>query len=84
MAMRSIDEVTKLGRAALVAALGAEDAERFIAHCRATVSAGARAADARADKTASDAAEPIPPMSVDDAHDAIRDMHDPLDQQHML
>jgi hypothetical protein len=74
--MRSLKEVTDIGVRALVDALGKEDAQRFLAQFRPRDGAPHGDVDA-------DAAE-LPPMTLEEAHEVIRDMHDPMDQQHML
>lgn len=74
--MRSMKEVNEIGIRALVTALGKDDARRFLAQFR---NDGAQRSDAD-----TDAADELPSLTIDQAHETIRDMHDPMEQQHML
>jgi hypothetical protein len=69
-------EINDIGVRALVDALGAEDARRFLGQF-----ASSRSAAARADET-SDA--DLPSLDVEESHETIRDMQDPMQQQHLL
>lgn len=86
--MRSMKEINDAGIRALVATLGKEDAQRFLAQFRhGPAPAASGTAFTRADAPAT--SEPadhddLPPMTVEEAHEAIRDMHDPIEQQHLL
>jgi len=88
--MRSMKEINDAGIRALVAVLGKEDAQRFLAQFRQSPApAAAGTAFTRADAPPSDEAaaaahDDLPPMTVEEAHEAIRDMHDPIEQQHLL
>ena len=73
--MRSMKEINDIGVRALVDALGKEDALKFLRQFRA----------AAADKPDADEPAPeLPSMTIDEAHNTIRDMHDPIEQQHLL
>jgi hypothetical protein len=78
--MRSMKQVNDIGVRALVDALGKEDAQRFFAQFG-SATATASAASPRDERVAD---ESIPPMTIEEAHQTIRDLQDPMDQQHML
>jgi hypothetical protein len=71
---RTQQEINDIGFGALVAALGREDAIRFIRQF---------GAPARQEETIEDPAY-LPPMTAEEAHERIRDMQDPQDQASML
>lgn len=76
--MRSLREVNDIGVRALVDALGAEDAKRFMAQFRSAADAAQVAGDEPGD------AQELPAMTIDESHETMRDMHDPMQQQHLL
>jgi len=76
--MRSLREINDIGVRALVDALGAEDAKRFMAQFRPPEGAAPAAGNQPAD------AQELPSLTVDESHETMRDMHDPMQQQHLL
>jgi hypothetical protein len=74
MAIRTQDEINEIGFRALVAALGREDAIRFVR--------GIAARPTRSDEPGAN--EVLPPWDADEAHERIMDMHGPSDQAAML
>ena len=76
--MRSLREINDIGVRALVDALGAEDAKRFMAQFRQSEGTASAASSVPAD------AQELPSLTVDESHETMRDMHDPMQQQHLL
>lgn len=76
--MRSMKEINDIGVRALVDALGREDAQRFLTQFRSSEATGSTRA-----ATSADASE-LPPLTIEEAHETIRDMQDPLNQQQRL
>ena len=74
MATRTQDEINDIGFKALVAALGKEDAIRFVRGI----------AGPRTPGTKPEEAEVLPPWEADEAHEQIMDMHGPSDQAALL
>ena len=72
---RTQQEINDIGFGALVNALGREDAMLFIRQFRIPAAPGVEASD-----------DPghLPPMSVEEAHEKIRDMQEPQDQVSLL
>ncbi len=77
MARRTQQEINDAGFQALVRELGKEDALRFIRGI-----SGTRLADSRA--SADDDPDPLPPMTPDQIHTRIMDMHEPDNQASLL
>jgi hypothetical protein len=75
--MRTLKEITDIGVRALVDALGKEDAQRFLAQFRASSAATAGSGEPGDPKE-------LPPLTVEESHNTVRDMHDPMEQQHLL
>lgn len=71
---RTQQEINELGFAALVDALGKEDAIRFVRQFATTSTQKSKESD-----------EPtLPPMTADEAHELINKMHGPHDQVSLL
>ena len=76
MARRTQQEINDAGFQALVRALGKDDALRFIRGI-----SGTRPAGSTADY---DDPDPLPPMTPDEIHTRIMDMHEPDNQASLL
>jgi hypothetical protein len=75
---RSAKEINEVGFRALVDALGRDDAIRFLRQFSPVPGGPAAAAASDA------AADTLPPMSLEEAHERIRDLQDPRDQASLL
>jgi hypothetical protein len=71
---RTQQEINELGFAALVDALGKEDAIRFVRQFATTST----------QKSREDEEVTLPPMTADEAHELINKMHSPYDQVSLL
>ncbi len=74
MAVRTQEQINELGFQALVAALGKQDAIRFIRGISGVRTGG----------ELSEADTPLPAYDPEEAHQRIMDMRDPSDQAHLL
>ena len=79
MATRTQQEINDIGFTALVQALGREDAIRFVRYVgRTRTPSDHEAAEIAA------AEEVLPPMTPDEIHEKIMEMHEPASQQSFL